>query len=327
MNIEILNIEIVETLIRAFGYLLGLVGILLVYISFGFSIKNSIYRFRISNKIKSQNFETDLRKKPILKWYDKLLNSTILQYRPIYFVRILSIQSIVFVAMCAIFGLVTKSFLFTISSSITFAFLMPIGILYIKLVKIRNQTQENLADITVKFEQLYSKNNSHTIYALKELVEQLEGKSKMVFGMLLVRLQGNVYMRKEATEIFAYQLGGTSTASWGTNLSINILRSIEDGINIRTSLQDLSKDMIENNKRIRDDKTEGKEIIQLGKLPIVGIPVILALNIYFQNTLGGDALYYHFVHPLGVKVLSISIILALMGFGLAKLYDKPKKNI
>jgi Flp pilus assembly protein TadB len=315
-------IYFLDFLLRAVGYSIGLTAILLLFISIGFSPKKIKNRIRINKNVKGSEFHKTWLKYQYLRWYHKLLQATVSKYKEKYLFDILSIHVVVFAFLLVMFGVMTHNNVrFTILFSLLFAFLVPICVLYIRLFKIRTQAQASIIPATIHLLQFYKKNNMNMIFALKETAHHLDGHIKLIFAKYLIQLQQHQGDRHLAAETFAFQVGG----NWGRNLSIAILKSLEDGTDIEPILRDMTTDMSEFRKRLREAETEGREAARLGYLPIFLIPLTMILNAEFL--MEKNAYYYHFGTSLGIRVFAISVLSALIGFAMAIILSKPRQGL
>jgi hypothetical protein len=310
-----------DFILRSIGYFIGLLAILLFFISMGLSPKRIKNRIRINMMIKEQGYHSRWLENRYLRWYHKLLQSTISKYKEKHLIDIITIQGVVFTFFIVMFWVMTNNAGFTLLFAFFFAYIVPISFLYIRVFKIRNNAQARIVPATISLLQFYTKNNKNIIFALKDTTHYLEGHIKLIFAKYLIQLQQYQSDRHLAAETFAYQIGG----NWGRNLSIAILKSIEDGTDIEPILRDMTKDMSEFRKRLREAETEGREAARLGYLPIFLIPITIVFNAEFL--MENNAYSYHFGTPLGIRVLAISVISALIGFALAVILSKPKQGL
>jgi hypothetical protein len=311
----------IDFILRSIGYFIGLLAILLFFISIGFSPKKIKNRIRINMMIKEQAYQGRGLENRFLRWHHKLLQATNPKYKEKHLMDILTIQGVIFIFFTVMFWVMTNNVGFTVLFAILFAYLVPISFLYIRVVKIRNHAQASIVPATISLLQFYTKNNQNMIYALKNTIHHLDGHTKFIFAKYLVQLQQYQSDRHLAAETFAFQIGG----NWGRNLSIAILKCIEDGTDIEPILRDMTKDMSEFRKRLREAETEGREASRLGYLPIFLIPITIVFNAEFL--MENNAYSYHFGTSLGIRVLAISVIFALIGFALAVILSKPRQGL
>jgi hypothetical protein len=311
----------IDFLLRSIGYLIGLLTILLFFISVGISPKTIKNRIRINMMIKEQGYQAKWLENRYLRWYHKLLQATNSKYKEKHLIDILTIQGVVFIFFIVMLWIMTNNYGFTALFALLFAYIVPISFLYIRVFKIRNEAQAKIVPATISFLQFYTKNNQNIIYTLKDTTHHLDGHLKIIFAKYLIQLQQHQGDRHLAAETFAYQIGG----NWGRNLSIAILKCVEDGTDIEPILRDMTKDMSEFRKRIREAETEGRDAARLGYLPLFLIPITIVFNAEFL--MENNAYYYHFGTPLGIRVLAISVISALIGFALAVILSKPRQGL
>jgi hypothetical protein len=311
----------IDFLLRSVGYFIGLIAILLFFISIGLSPKKIKNRIRINMQTKEQGYQARWLENRYLRWYHKLLQATNPKYKEKYMMDILTIHGVIFTFFIVMFWVMTNNAGFTALFALLFAYIVPISFLYIRVFKIRNEAQAKIVPATISLLQFYTKNNQNIIYALKDTTYHLDGHLKFIFAKYLIQLQQYQSDRYLAAETFAYQIGG----NWGRNLSIAILKCMEDGTNIEPILRDMTKDMSEFRKRLREAETEGRDAARLGYLPVFLIPITIVFNAEFL--MENNAYYYHFGTPLGIRVLSISVISALIGFALAVILGKPKQGL
>lgn len=305
-----------DLLLRILGYVIAVVGIGLLFASFGFRWSVIRRRMAMTQKKKEELYDTTLRNHVLFSWYDRLLQAAIHEYRPYMFVRLMNYQTVAFLGITVILLFLTKSIFYAVFMAIVFSYIVPAGYLYIKLAKIKANTQQDLSKTVIKLLQYYMKNSHNMLYALKDLSKDLKGDSQQVFGMLFVRLESGQQPPKEAADIFSMQVG-----TWGRNLAITILRAVEEGTNVEGILQDYSRDLTEFSKRLGQAETNGREVAQLGKLPIILIPILIIVNAQFAMQKNA---YAYLLTPIGTKVFVLSIILALIGLALAKMLERPK---
>lgn len=311
--------QYLDLFVRIIGYFIGFSGFILLLFSFGFNLNSVKYKLRSS---KDSNKKQIILRSSFMRWYDQLLKATITSYKTTHLKPIVTLQSIFLVGLCIIYWLITSSMISSIILPFSVVFLFPITILYIRLLNIRHSTQAEISHTIIQLLQAYTKQHHNILFALKDIYPSLNKQTKFIVGMLIVRLESGISSRKESMQIFAYQIGG----EWGRNLSITILKGLEDGTNIAGILEDLSKDITEIDKKIEEVESEGIELIRLGYLPVIVLPLIIVGMHYMVSQMGGNAFEYIFQTATGLKTFTFSIILTLISFTTSKVFQRPKRG-
>ncbi|MBN8202544.1 hypothetical protein LG291_25305 (plasmid) [Cytobacillus firmus] len=312
-------IQYIDSIVRIFGYLIGFSGFVLLMYSFGFNFNSVKYKLR-SNK-ETNNKQIILRSN-FMRWYDQLLKATINSYKTNHLKPLITLQATILVGLCIIYWLITRSMISSFILPFSVVFLFPITILYIRLLNIRHSTQAVISDTIIQLLQAYTKQHHNILFALKDIYPNLNKQTKFIVGMLIVRLESGISTRKESMQIFSYQIGG----EWGRNLSITILKGLEDGTNIAGILEDLSKDITEIDKKIGEVESEGIELIRLGYLPVIVLPLIIVGMHYMVSQMGGNAFEYIFQTATGLKTFTFSVVLTLISFTTSKVFQRPKRG-
>lgn len=313
-------LDLLSATIRAIGYLIGLAGLIFFVYSFGFKYNVVKNRLKLKRENQLKNYETRIRNTLFFRWFDRLLQATNKSYSPMLFTRIARIQLISFLVLLFLLSITTHAFLYALVTSIIFIYISPAAFLYVRVVRMRSHSQADLSNTTIMLLQEYQRNSKNMMFALKELTKRLDGDTKLIFGMLFIRMENRTMDRDQVAEVFAYQIG-----EWGQNLSMTILKAIEEGTDVESILEDISADITEFLKSTSEAESSGREIAQLGKLTIFFIPTLIVINAQFF--MEQNAYVYHFSDPVGIKVLTFSIILAFVGFIMAVLLEKPKKRL
>lgn len=309
-------------LVHYFAYAIGLVGLIFLLISLGFTSKQLKARYRLTRDSRRKNFSSTWIRYPILEKYHHLLSSTIKQYEQRLFSTILTYQGLIFVFLFSVISLLTQSLLFGLCSSLFFVLVVPITILWVRHKRIQNQLQESLHESITLLLTSYRTNHFNMLYALKDVSEQVEGQLKMVFGKLFARMHDSDDIKVLASKTFAFQLGNYR----GKNLATAILRAIKDGTNVETILVDMKDDIHEFRKAIRDAMTESRETAMLGFLPLPGTAVLIYVTATYLLP-DGNGYHYIFGTALGLKVFLASVIIGFINLLLALILRRPKQGI
>lgn len=306
---------------RLVGYSLGLIGLILLYVSYGFHVQGVLNRIKLRKRIKSEHLRSKLLTYKAIASYHLLLQSTFVSYREQMLSRIIGLQLLCLVFFLFFFWMSTQHLLFTVFISFGFAFFVPLGVMWSRLYSIRNQSQMQLVPTTMMIYQKYEQNQRNMLFTLKEVIQSSESSMKKILGLYFIQVQKGAESRNQASQVLAHQIG----AQWGRNL-VNILqKSLEEGAPVSHVLRDLTVDMSEFQKRIRQAHTEGKEIIALGYMPILSIPVSLFINDWYL--IRGNTYAHYFSTSLGLQVFSMTLILAIIGLFMAYIYSKPKQSL
>lgn len=278
-------------------------------------------RIRVDQEIKLSAYNQKWVKNALLKKYHLLLDSTLKHYRIDLFSKIVLSQLFVFFALTVLLAMVIRDIRFSLSISMLFVYVFPIVGLYFLHKQRQNVIQEELVDTAILLLQEYEKNSRNMLFALKETVTQIKGKTNSVYAKTFARMHADEFMQIKAAETLAFQIGHVR----GKNLATIILRGCKDGTDVTVLLEDLVEDITNFNKRVSDAQTEARETALIGFLPI---PMLIIL--YFVNELwllpDGGTFYYQFQTKEGLKSFLISLALGVIGIGLGLLVRKPKKG-
>lgn len=311
------NAVVIDVGLRVIGYLLILsfIGVFMYVLGLRPNVLKS--RLRISQVQRERKFKAKWENRTLYKWYDRLIQATVPSYRSSQLTKLILVQRILFLVLTLLFFVITRGVLFSLVSSFILVYVAPVGYLSIRLMKIRGNTRSEIDRACILLLQYYHKNNRNILYALKDVSHELNGDAKNTFAMLFIRLQSHYHERDKWTQVFAYQLGTVH----GRNLSVIILQAIETGVNIDRALADLNQDISIYKQTLEESLTKEREVAQIGKIPIFLIPITIVLNAEFF--MQSNAYVYHFKTALGLQVLTVTVILALFGFAMAKVFEKP----
>lgn len=312
---------ILDDLLLIFGDLLLFAVIIFVLLSIGLSsktIKTMRRRMIINRNIKVKRIKWE--DSPIFNHYHRILLSTLPRYEGKYFLNTILMQFLFLFALLFSVFIVTHSFIFSSFTGLFFGFFIPYIVLRVKLKRLQTSAQSNMTAIVMKLLQSYRSNYHNINYAMIDLVGSLKGTAKVIFGTYFMRIKSDITQIELASETFSMQIGN----DFGDRLAILMMRAHE-GIDIETNLEDLSEDIHEFQKRIRDHKTEGREVSWLGYLPIFATPTYMLLMSRFIPD--GKAFHYYFQTPLGLKSFVISVVAALIGLFFATVFSKPKQSL
>lgn len=309
-----------DLLVRIFGYSLG-VGFLVSMFFASFSFQAVKNRLRINRSIRQRNYQSRILKNKWVYKYHRLLLAASTRYKAIYLSRILFVQALVFLLTFVFMLVNTATLFFPLITAVFIGVIVPVVIARLRVMKIRSNTQTNLSLLATELKQNYQKNYGNMMYAIKDTANFLpKGDAKKIFSILYIRLQDYEY-RREAVEVFSYQLG----ESWGKNLGITILKSLQEGTDVNDTLNDLKEDITEFNKELSNAESSGRMIARFGKFTGLFVALMLVVNAEFFMQF--NAYKYHFNDPVGVRILIISLVASFVGYVMAKLLEKPKKSI
>lgn len=321
MNIDWASfVPVLDVVLRVIGYLIGFSAICIIIYLMGFRISTIRNRIRVSTKIREKKYQATFKNNAFYMWYDKLLLATISKYKSMYLTRILLFHRLGALLIALILGFSTKEFFFSIITAIFFAYVLPISFLYFKLMKIRTGTRNEIQNASIRLMQYYHENNKNMMYALKELSQELKGEPKKIFAMFFIRLQSHFDNREKWAEIFAYSIGTLH----GRNLSVTILKAVEDGTDVEKALSDLNDDISQYKQSLDEMLSKEREVAQLGKLPIFAIPITMIINAQFMQT---NVWAYHFGTSIGIQVFTFAVVMALVGYGISIVFEKPKDTL
>lgn len=309
--------DYVDVFLNLLHYSIGLAAILILLHLFGFNYKAAFIRMRVSKLLK-QDKEQVIKNK-MLSWYNQLLRATIASYRPVMLRKILIVQACFFTLFLLFFLTRTQNVMFSLSFSILFAICVPVVFLYIRLSRIRANAQANINVAALKLFQSYLKNDKSMYFALKEMSQELKGNLKVVFTMFYLRLLEHEE-REEAAQVFSYQIGSFA----GRNLSLAILRAL-DGTDVSNILQDVTEEISLQERNLRKAETKGRETAQLGWLPAIAAPILFIIN--DQKIMLTSSYPYLLSTSMGVKALSITVTVAVIGILMAIILANPKKQL
>ncbi|WP_214483772.1 hypothetical protein [Bacillus sp. SM2101] len=315
--------EAIEITIKIITYGIAIISAYFFISWLGFDPNKVKTRFRLSKDVKNKFQSSNLLKYKWLKKYHHILDTTIKAYEQHHLSMIVWLHVSVFVLLLSVNLIVIEDFFFTLFSSFFFAFLLPIGGFWVRFKQIQSFAQESISEDIELLLQEYQKNHCNMLYALKEVSNKAEGTTQILFSKLFARMHGTTEEKQLATETFGYQIG----RHWGKNLSTMILRaSVQDGINIQASLQDMVDDMSEIRKKARDELSDGREAAVMGFIPIPATFLLIVLNVEFMLP-GENGYSYHFATSLGLKVFIFSMIIGMINFVMALILRKPKQGL
>jgi len=310
-----------EYLIRYSNYIIGGTGLILIIMSLGFSPKKTRERFRVMRDLKYQSYSSQWMKYDFLRRYNHLLSASLKSYRYEYFAKFIIVQLLIFLGLLIFGSFFMQSIWYGLITSLTFVYVFPVTFFYMKHKQVQGLLQNEVIDSVITLLQSYQRNQNNMLYALKDVSDSLEGKTKAAYSKLFARMHDRDEIKILASETFAFQLGSLR----GKNISTTILKACKDGLIVETLLQDLIVDMTEQNKVLRDAESEAREAAILGYAPLPLTFLFLYLNEAFLIP-GGNSLKYQFGTPQGIQSFVISIIFGIVGLGLAILVKKPKKQ-
>lgn len=307
-------------LLTVVTYFVGFVSLIGIWLALGTNISKMKERFRISKNLRVTAYNRKWLKNKWLRRYHFLLSSALKRYEIEHFSKILTIQFTAFMSLTAILFLVTGDYQFSIIMPFIFVYLLPLGFLYFIHKQKQNALQDDLIESSVILLQEYEKNHHSMLFALKEVVDQTKGASRIAYARLFARMHDDNYVKEIAAETFTFQLGHFR----GKNLASIILRGCKDGVQVGTLLEDLVEDITEFNKRVRDAETESRETAMIGYAPLPALVILHFINDRWLIP-GGNASYYQFQTAQGLKSFMVAATFGIVGIGLALLIKKPKK--
>lgn len=304
--------------ITALIYFIGFVSVIGIVTS-TINVKKVRERLRISQEIRLERYNSKWLDYKLMKKYHFLMSSTIKRYEIEHFSKIVIIQFTSFLSLFILFFITIRETNFSLFASFLFAYLLPIGFMYMRFKHAQAELQEDIIEVSAILLQEYQKSHEHMVYALKGVVNRTSGKSQIAYARLFARMHDDDDMKNIAAENFAFQLG-----HFGKNLASIILRACKDGIPVTRLLEELVTDITEFNKRVRDGKTEARETALLGYAPIV---LLIGLFFFNLNSLpDGRALEYQFQTAAGLKSFTVALIASLVCVALAIIVYKPRRG-
>lgn len=309
-----------ESIFNLSLYFIGLVIVIWIWFSLGLNVSKMRERFRLNRQVKLENYTTQWLNYKWMKQYHFLLVSSIKKYELEHFSKVVTVQFIVFISTLTILFISLSDIIFALFFALVCIYVGPISFLYLIHKNRQSHLQNELVESSVILLQEYEKNHKHMLFALKEVVDHLEGPSKIAYAKLLSRMHGDYAVKKMAAEAFAFQIGHFR----GKNLSVLIFRDCAEGVNITTLLEDLITDITEFNKRVREAETESRETALIGYAPLPLLVILFFVNDRWLIP-GGNAAYYQFQTEDGLKSFLISVMFGFVGLVLALVVKKPKK--
>ena len=304
--------------ITALIYFIGFASLIGIVTS-SINIKRVRERFRISQEIRLDKYNTKWLDYEVMKKYHFLLSSTIKRYEIEHFSKLVIIQFFSFICLLVLFFISIREINFSLFASLLFTYVLPIAYLYMRFKHAQSELQDDIIEVSAILLQEYQKSHEHMIYALKGVVNRTSGKSQIAYARLFARMHDDDDMKEIAAENFAFQLG-----HFGKNLASIILRACKDGIPVTRLLEELVTDITEFNKRVRDGKTEARETALLGYTPIV---LLIGLFFFNLNKLpDGKALEYQFQTAAGLKSFTVALVMSLVCIALAIIVYKPRRG-
>ncbi|EFV75042.1 MULTISPECIES: hypothetical protein [Cytobacillus] len=309
-----------ESIINLALYFIGIGIVVWIWFSLGLNVSKMKERFRLNRQIKLENYTTRWLHYEWMKQYHFLLASSIKKYEMEHFAKVVTTQFFVFIITLIILCVSLTDIVFSLGFALVCIYIGPISFLYIIHKNKQSYLQNELVESSMILLQEYEKNHKHMLFALKELVDHLDGPSKIAYAKLLSRMHGEYSVKELAAESFAFQIGHFR----GKNLATIIFRACAEGVNVTTLLEDLITDITEFNKRIREAETESRETALIGYAPL---PLLVILFFVNERWLipGGNAAYYQFQTEDGLKSFLIAVVFGLIGLVLALVVKKPKK--
>ena len=308
---------VLDTAVRFFGYLIGLTGLILLYYSFGFTLKKVTNRFRISQQIRQMYAENTLLKYKWFYRYHLLLSSTVERYKEQMLNTVVIVQGLMLALAHLFFWLITGNVVFTVLFAFTFVVGIPLFVLYMLLYMKRSDAQSAIYPAVLALYHRYQQHNQNMVYALKEVIKDLDGRIKVIFARYFLNLQKGAEYRNQAKELLAFEIG----EPWGKHVANLLDKALSDGVTVSDSFYDLTQDMSEFRKKARDARSEGREIVYMGLFPLVGMPIVFFVNSYLSV---GSVFEYYFRTDLGLQVTAITLLFALAGVSISILYSKPR---
>lgn len=302
-------------------YLIGFLSLIGIFFGLGLKPNNFRERVRLNQRIRLNRYTENLLANPYLKKYHLILSITFKRYTADSFVKILTIHVFSFLILMVLIFIITRAFIVSFASAIIFAFAIPITLFYLRHKTIQNHIQHEILDVAIILLQEYQKNRHHMLYALKEVVNRTTGKVEETYARLFARMQLDDETKKEAAELFSFQIGQDR----GKNLSTIILRACKDGTNVKNMLEELVEDITEFNKRKRTGVTKTRDTALVGWFPLVSLTGLVIFN---QTTLipNGKAFYYQFQTPTGLKSFIFAAICSVIGIIMFIVLRNPKKE-
>lgn len=300
-------------------YLIGFFGVVGLIISIqDLKISTLKERFKLTKKLKMDSQTQYWLKHDLLKKYHFLLSS-IKWYEIEYFTRVIYSQLAVFLLFMILVYPILQNFGYVLLVGVLFIYIMPIAFLYIHHKQLSNELQDVVIDNSVILLQEYGKNHQNMLYALKEVVNRVDGRSKIAYAKLFARMHGDAETKELAAERFAYQLGRIR----GKNLAIIILRACKDGVDVTTQLETLVEDLVEFNKKVRTSLADSRETAFMG---YVIFPLLIGLYVFNEMTLiKGNTFHFQFQTEKGLNSFLIACFFGLVNIGLAIIVKRPKK--
>ena len=198
---------------------------------------------------------------------------------------------------------------------------LPYGLLRLRLHGIRTRNSEELIPAVNTLLFKYREYRGNLYYAVFETVKGLRGDIRTAFAAMLPALQGAPHAAiDEASDLFIFRV----RSQWAIQLGILLQKSEEQGDNIERGLRWLVSDMSEVTKISEELRTENREAVQMGYLPVILLPLVVFLNQYPSM---GKSWFYYFHHPAGIRMLVFTVLFTFFCGIAAYLIQKPRNEV
>jgi hypothetical protein len=197
----------------------------------------------------------------------------------------------------------------------------PYGFMRLKLHGVRVRNSYDLVPAVNTLLLKYGEYRGNLYYAVFDTVKELKGDIMVSFASLLPVLQGSAGTNlEESVELFVFRV----RTHWAVQLGILIHKAEEQGDNIELGLRWLIADMSEVAKITEEIKSENREAVQLGYLPVILLPLVIFLNQYPSM---GKSWYYYFHHPAGIRLLIFTVLFTAFCGLAAFIIQKPRNEM